>query len=193
MADLKPCPFCGEQPTDEDIGSYFVQCPECGVEGPYGSPDAKQSIAIEAWNRRAAPVQAEQSLEVVADLSINREEGFDLLLTATIAGMCLRDGHYQLTDHAKATAALAQKGAEIERLTLELMKANNTKIENSEAALMYQIADLRAQLAEAEKDAQSWRQYQARKQAIIAAGMGKNPLRDAALSSPAQARTHDQG
>jgi Lar family restriction alleviation protein len=58
MADLKPCPFCGEQPTDEDVGSYFVQCPECGVEGPYGSPDAKQSIAIEAWNRRTAPAQA---------------------------------------------------------------------------------------------------------------------------------------
>lgn len=84
-------------------------------------------------------VKAEQSLEVVADLSINREAGFDLLLTDTIAGKCLRDGYYQLTDHAKATAALAQKDEEIAELKLEISVSDKLQRER--------LATLRSKLA----------------------------------------------
>lgn len=138
-------------------------------------------------------VQADQSLEVVAwnleCQTLGGDTGWILSWSRSGAGLCNRlsgvEHEVALTDHAKATAALAQKEAE----AIHWKQAYVTDT----AALEQEVATLRAQLAEAEKDARNWRQYQARKQAIIAAGMGKNPLRDAALSSPAQARTHDQG
>lgn len=116
-----------------------------------------------------APVQAEQSLEVVAWHSPNFER-----LERARPDDAYGSHTIPLTDHAKATAALAQKDAEIALLV-------------AERDLAWAMCDqLRAQLQEAENDARNWRQYQARKQAIIAAGMGKNPLRDAAISTAKQ-------
>lgn len=70
MSDLKPCPFCGEQPSSEvesnGLGVFWIICDNvnvggCGCEGPY-KPSEEE--AAEAWNRRegAAAKDAELSL-----------------------------------------------------------------------------------------------------------------------------------
>ena len=50
---LEPCPFCGAQPEQCDVGDHVVTCPSCGVDGPYGAPSGVAG-AIQGWNRRAA-------------------------------------------------------------------------------------------------------------------------------------------
>ena len=140
-----------------------------------------------AWNRRAntTPVQAEQSLEVVL-FRLTGPDGKVIYSQSRDLAEWYRDNARhecdELTDHAKSTAALAQKDAFWKRVVNVADAQTNQYIEKCKA-LEKEVATLRANLAEAEKDARNWRQYQARKQAIIAAGMGKNPLRDAALSS----------
>ena len=52
MAELKLCPFCGEEATifrDKDV--FYAECcnPDCDAFGP--SRKTKQQ-AIDAWNRR---------------------------------------------------------------------------------------------------------------------------------------------
>lgn len=84
--ELLPCPFCGEQPTQDDVGSYFVQCPECGVEGPYGSPDAEESAAIAAWNRRPT----NEGQDGLTDADIDR-------LARPFVGMGGVEQHYEFT------------------------------------------------------------------------------------------------
>ena len=44
-----------------------------------------------------------------------------------------------------------------------------------------ELARLTAEVERLRADAESWRKYKARKDAVIAAGMGRNPLRDAAI------------
>lgn len=51
MAELKPCPFCGDSsPYIHGDEYYWVQCFSCGAE-TQGDEDI--SVAIERWNRRA--------------------------------------------------------------------------------------------------------------------------------------------
>ena len=45
-----------------------------------------------------------------------------------------------------------------------------------------EITRLRAELAECRRDAELWRAYQARKQAVIDAGMASNPMRAVAAN-----------
>ena len=45
-----------------------------------------------------------------------------------------------------------------------------------------EISRLRAELAECKRDAELWRAYQARKQAVIDAGMASNPMRAVAAN-----------
>lgn len=72
---LEPCPFCGAQPEQCDVGDHVVTCPSCGVDGPYGAPSGVAG-AIQGWNRRAAlsatqPAQAAQGAgEAVASIYI---------------------------------------------------------------------------------------------------------------------------
>ena len=154
-------------------------CPAAG-----GEPCQNMCIdGCKLRNRRAlshpAPAQAEQSLEVVAwnleCQTLGGDTGWILSWSRSGAGLCNRlsgvEHEVALTDHAQANAEIAKRDAEMDRALIEIGKLYN------------ELTTLRANLAEAEKDARNWRQYQARKQAIIAAGMGKNPLRDAALSS----------
>ena len=61
--ELKPCPFCGMQPEDPDVGDYFVECPRCGVQGPVGNEDGRP-IAKAEWNRRAIEAEVLQSQNV---------------------------------------------------------------------------------------------------------------------------------
>lgn len=62
MADLLPCPFCGSTNLRyEFAGSQgYIQCDECGTEGPCDERAADPHCDIEAaegaWNRRLAPV-----------------------------------------------------------------------------------------------------------------------------------------
>lgn len=49
--ELKPCPFCGEVPTQLNAGGSYVYCHGCNAEGPYRAVDA-----IAAWNTRAVDV-----------------------------------------------------------------------------------------------------------------------------------------
>ena len=58
MAELKPCPFCGENAilltVSETFGLpllFFVACCRCGVETKRTYRTKKE--AISAWNRRA--------------------------------------------------------------------------------------------------------------------------------------------
>lgn len=61
MAELKPCPFCGNYNVSvKGIKKYWVSCPKCGCEGPtnrsrllinYGLWETEED-AIRAWNHR---------------------------------------------------------------------------------------------------------------------------------------------
>ena len=59
---LKPCPYCGHQPTRIDIvacGVFAVCCPECNTTGPRirvaPMEDRNEiSLARNAWNRRSS-------------------------------------------------------------------------------------------------------------------------------------------
>lgn len=50
MDKLKPCPFCGS--VDLTNNGHFVECDDCGAQGPCTYPIPNEGI-IEAWNRRA--------------------------------------------------------------------------------------------------------------------------------------------
>ena len=50
------------------------------------------------------------------------------------------------------------------------------------APAMRELVRLRAELAECKRDAELWRAYQARKQAVIDAGMASNPMRAVAAN-----------
>lgn len=73
MAELKPCPFCGEvvelekRPLWNGSHGYYgcyefiIQCKKCGCkinmdknDTVYYSEDVARDNAIEAWNRRAS-------------------------------------------------------------------------------------------------------------------------------------------
>ena len=59
MAELKPCPFCGDKDLiDYEYQNYYsspycrlrVACRKCGARGPLC--DSKEQ-AIDAWNKRS--------------------------------------------------------------------------------------------------------------------------------------------
>lgn len=52
MADLKPCPFCGENRPKLvwEIDVCRIRCRNCGTSGLY---EFSEDTAAEAWNRRA--------------------------------------------------------------------------------------------------------------------------------------------
>lgn len=63
LVELKPCPFCGEQPQissmrDESLWSHeevmktSVRCDGCDVATPY-TEEGEEPEAIERWNRRS--------------------------------------------------------------------------------------------------------------------------------------------
>lgn len=52
-AQPAPCPFCGSTAQyNHEFG--VVECDSCGAVGPGGI----EGVAVDAWNRRAAPAQA---------------------------------------------------------------------------------------------------------------------------------------
>ncbi len=58
MAELKPCPFCGnEHPTliyQRSLALYKIHCPMCDIYfrlGAGGKENIEERI-VEAWNRR---------------------------------------------------------------------------------------------------------------------------------------------
>ena len=90
-------------------------------------------------NQQSNSVEKEvESLEAI--VLRNREFG---PLSWLAVGKLITDP--AILDHIPAVKALREEN---ERLNLALMRANNVKIENSEASLMYRIADLESQLAE---------------------------------------------
>ena len=64
LTELKPCPFCGMQPEEPDVGDYFVECPRCGVQGPITNKDGRPHAKAE-WNRRAIEAEALQAQEPI--------------------------------------------------------------------------------------------------------------------------------
>jgi hypothetical protein len=46
---LKTCPFCNDMPQIVFSGTYRVQCPDCGANGP---PFPSSEGAAKRWNRR---------------------------------------------------------------------------------------------------------------------------------------------
>jgi Lar family restriction alleviation protein len=63
---LKPCPFCGGNPTvDAQFGrEWWVECDDCAATT--GGMEATKAEAIAAWNRRAVSLVAEAPREPVA-------------------------------------------------------------------------------------------------------------------------------
>ena len=62
MEQLKPCPFCGKEPSFEvsgymedgkEIKYYTIACYECEGTSCTTSPFYSAGEAIKAWNRRA--------------------------------------------------------------------------------------------------------------------------------------------
>ena len=51
MAELKPCPFCGEELklVVEQAGMWYVRCGNCQTFGPSATEDYQ---AIDIWNER---------------------------------------------------------------------------------------------------------------------------------------------
>lgn len=51
--NLLPCPFCGSEAEITELktieGSFYVQCPKCGIEQGYSS---SYEEAVEEWNKR---------------------------------------------------------------------------------------------------------------------------------------------
>ena len=55
MSETLPCPFCGSSVvvlTSNGIGQCYVECDQCGADGP---TSANQDASIEAWNTRQPP------------------------------------------------------------------------------------------------------------------------------------------
>ena len=46
---LKPCPFCGDRPQIVQVGTFIVQCADCGASGP---PAPNMERAAVQWNKR---------------------------------------------------------------------------------------------------------------------------------------------
>ena len=73
--ELRECPFCGAQPEQADVSEYYVECPSCGLQGPYGEKDTYES-SIAAWNRRASPASAPECVTFIPDRIRKVESGF---------------------------------------------------------------------------------------------------------------------
>ena len=58
---LKPCPFCGGKPDEDDstrnrnisYGTGWIGCRKCRVFMDYTHGERGRKLAVEAWNRRA--------------------------------------------------------------------------------------------------------------------------------------------
>lgn len=75
LSELKLCPFCGAQPEQSDVSEYYVECPSCGLQGPYGELDTQES-SVESWNRReveqaAITEQAAPAGEAIGEMREN--------------------------------------------------------------------------------------------------------------------------
>lgn len=53
LVELKPCPFCGQEPKRVQSGLYYVMCanPKCLVS-TFTVGYVRMSDATKAWNRR---------------------------------------------------------------------------------------------------------------------------------------------
>lgn len=69
MGKLKPCPFCGTEPTVIRYGtertkrrSIVIKCPKCRIAREDGAVrfgfDWLEGIASKQWNERVEPVRA---------------------------------------------------------------------------------------------------------------------------------------
>ena len=76
--ELRECPFCGAQPEQADVSEYYVECPSCGLQGPYGEKDTYES-SIAAWNRRASPASVPEGMELSAPTILPDGSGFGIL------------------------------------------------------------------------------------------------------------------
>lgn len=99
---VKPCPFCGGQPTiteDDSYGGCSIGCSGCDVEPSVLVSVGQLDQAIEKWNQRAPDREAEQrGMERAAEIAEQkgkheafarrgaREAGRDLVAECRQAG-----------------------------------------------------------------------------------------------------------
>lgn len=89
MTDLKPCPFCGEEPCITDVRmqgyEFFVGCynDDCLMRPRSDMHDTKAGVVL-AWNRRAQPAQAVASDQSIRDALTNL---LDLIDTAGLINL----------------------------------------------------------------------------------------------------------
>lgn len=77
-------------------------------------------------------------------------------------------------------------------MELEAAEEDAAMLETEVIDLRAKLAAVESKLAECQRDAEKWREYQERKRRVIEAGMGKNPLRDAAIASEKEGKQHDR-
>ena len=76
--ELRECPFCGAQPDQADVSEYYVECPSCGLHGPYGDKDTYES-SIAAWNHRASPASVLEGMKLSDPTILPDGSGFGIL------------------------------------------------------------------------------------------------------------------
>ncbi|MBD1553852.1 Lar family restriction alleviation protein [Pseudomonas typographi] len=71
---LLPCPFCGSESVQQDVGGCYLSCNSCGAEGPMCQGE---QTPLDSWNTRAAlaeDVRAAGDEPVGYELTMNGEQ-----------------------------------------------------------------------------------------------------------------------
>lgn len=85
MNDLKPCPFCGDEPAktfSSDCSSFYIQCmnEDCAIQPGVDTRDDEHAIAI--WNKRAAPEERAQDPGTEKILRTLLDRAYKMMLQA---------------------------------------------------------------------------------------------------------------
>jgi hypothetical protein len=96
MSELKPCPFCGDQPKQSTIGdTYKIECESafCGMSSIHG-PIFDAGSTTEAWNNR--PHENKIKADTVRESFIDGAECFGVSRDTALAAWETSDSKLKL-------------------------------------------------------------------------------------------------